>query len=187
MHTVDLVVIAVYLAGITWFGARFRSSQRSLKDYFLGGKQAPWWAIGFSIVSAETSTLTIVGTPALSFGGNMGFLQVVLGYLAARIVIVTLLLPHYFRGELFTAYELMRRRFGERVRRVAAFVVLVLASRGGRGRYPSASPGRPRRNSIDPADCRSPCSILEAHNAVIDDVVQMALYVAYALLSFWIL
>src|ERR1700681_420878 len=125
MRWIDLGVIVVYLAGITWFGTRFRESQKTLKDYLLGGRSAPWWAISLSIVSAETSTLTIVGTPALSFGGNMGFLQIVLGYLAARIVIVTLLLPHYFRGELFTAYELMRRRFGERVRRVTAFVFLV--------------------------------------------------------------
>ena len=96
----DLATIAVYLIAITWFGARFRKSQRSLKDYFLGGHTAPWWAISLSIVSAETSTLTVIGTPALSFGGNFEFLQLVLGYLLARIVISTLFLPHYFRGEM---------------------------------------------------------------------------------------
>ena len=100
----DLAIILVYLAGITWFGARFRGSQKTLNDYFLGGRQAPWWAIALSIVSAETSTLTIIGTPALAYGGNLGFLQIVLGYLLARIVISVLFLPHYFRGELFTAY-----------------------------------------------------------------------------------
>ena len=116
-HALDLAVIAAYLAGITWFGARFRKSQRTLGDYFLGGKTVPWWAIALSIVSAETSTLTIISTPALAFTGNYGFLQVVLGYLAARIVIVPLFLPAYFRGDMFTAYELMRRRFGDRIRR----------------------------------------------------------------------
>src|SRR3974377_2393487 len=120
MRWADLGVIAAYLGGITWFGARFRSSQRSLKDYFLGGKTAPWWAIALSIVSAETSTLTVIGTPALSFQGNFGFLKVVLGYLLARIVISALFLPAYFRGEMFTAYELMRRRFGERIRKLTA-------------------------------------------------------------------
>ena len=85
----------------------------------------PWWAISLSIVSAETSTLTIVGTPALAFGGNLGFLQIVLGYLLARIVISVLLLPQYFRGEMFTAYELMRRRFGERIRKLTASIFLV--------------------------------------------------------------
>jgi SSS family transporter len=125
MRYVDLAVIAGYLVAITWFGARFRSGQKNLRDYFLGGRTAPWWAISLSIVSAETSTLTIIGTPALAFSGNLGFLQIVLGYLLARIVISVLFLPHYFRGEMFTAYELMRRRFGERVRKLTASIFLV--------------------------------------------------------------
>ena len=121
-----MAVIVAYLAGITWFGAQFRSSQHTLRDYFLGGKTAPWWAIALSIVSAETSTLTVIGTPPLAFGGNFAFLQLVLGYLLARLVIATFFLPAYFRGEMFTAYELMRRRFGERIRRLTAAAFLVL-------------------------------------------------------------
>ncbi len=126
MRWLDLGVIVVYLLAITWFGARFRASQKTLRDYFLGGHSAPWWAIGLSIVSAETSTLTVIGTPALSFNGNFQFLQLVLGYLLARIVICVLFLPQYFRGEMFTAYELMRRRFGERIRRLTAGTFLIL-------------------------------------------------------------
>src|SRR5579871_6819312 len=126
MRWLDLTIVALYLGGITWFGARFRKSQRTLSDYFLGGKTVPWWAIALSIVSAETSTLTIISTPALSFAGNYGFLQIVFGYLAARIVISTLFLPAYFRGEMFTAYELMRRRFGERIRKLTAGTFLIL-------------------------------------------------------------
>ena len=88
-----------------------RSSQKNLRDYFLG--RADGALVGRRpFVLAETSTLTIVGTPALAFGGNLGFLQIVLGYLLARIVISVLFLPQYFRGEMFTAYELMRRRLG---------------------------------------------------------------------------
>src|SRR5450755_837252 len=123
---IDCAILVLYLVGITLFGARFRRGQKSLRDYFLGGRTAPWWAISLSIVSAETSTLTILGTPALAFNGNMGFLQIVLGYLLARIVISLLFLPQYFRGEMFTAYELMRRRFGERIRRLTAGTFLVL-------------------------------------------------------------
>ena len=126
MRYFDLGVILFYLVGITWFGARFRNSQKSLKDYFLGGRSTPWWAIGFSIVSAETSTLTVIGTPGISFRGDFGFLQVVLGYLLARVVISTLFLPHYFRGEMYTAYELMQRRFGPDIRRLTAGSFLLL-------------------------------------------------------------
>lgn len=124
MHVLDWSVIAVYLLGITWFGWQFRRRQSNLREYFLGGRSAPWWAIALSIVSAETSTLTIVGTPALSFRGNFAFLQVVLGYLLARILISVVLLPAYFRGEMFTAYQLMERRFGPRIRRLTATIFL---------------------------------------------------------------
>ena len=126
MRWADLAIIAAYLAGITWFGAHFRSSQKSLRDYFLGGRTVPWWAIALSIVSAETSTLTIIGTPPLSFKDNLGFLQLVLGYLLARMAISALFLPAYFRGELYTAYELMCKRFGERIRRLTAGTFLLL-------------------------------------------------------------
>src|SRR5579863_7924189 len=111
MGFVDIGVILAYLAGVTWFGARFRSGQKDIRDYFLGGQSAPWWAIALSIVSAETSTLTIVGTPALSFRGNFAFLQLVFGYLLARVVISALLLPAYFRSRIFTAYQLIQQRF----------------------------------------------------------------------------
>jgi SSS family transporter len=126
MRYLDLGVILLYLIGITWFGARFRKSQKTLKDYFLGGREAPWWAIAFSIVSAETSTLTVIGTPALAFNGDLGFLQVVFGYLLARIIISLLFLPHYFRGEMFTAYELMQIRFGDHIRKLTAGSFLLL-------------------------------------------------------------
>src|SRR3954469_11164859 len=125
MRYIDLAVILAYLVAITWFGSRFRGSQKTLKDYFLGGRTTPWWAIAFSIVSAETSMLTVIGTPALAFSGNLGLLQVVLGYLLARIVISVVFLPQYFRGEMYTAYELMRRRFGEKVRTLTASIFLV--------------------------------------------------------------
>lgn len=124
----DLAIIAAYLAGVTWFGARFRKQQRSLKDYFLGGKSAPWWAIALSIVSAETSTLTIIGTPPLAYAGSFVFLQVVLGYLLARLVISAIFLPQYFKGQLFTAYGLMERRFGPRTRRVTSGIFLITRS-----------------------------------------------------------
>ncbi len=128
MRPIDLAVIIAYLAGVTWFGARFRKNQHSLKDYFLGGQTAPWWAIALSIVSAETSTLTIIGTPPLAYGGSFVFLQVVFGYLAARVVISAIFLPQYFKGQMFTAYALMERRFGTRTRKVTSAIFMVTRS-----------------------------------------------------------
>src|SRR5512146_670055 len=121
----DLVIIAAYLAGITAFGLRFRKKQRSLKDYFLADRNIPWWAISLSIVAAETSTLTIISVPGLAYDTNFCFLQLVLGYLVGRIIISFLLIPQYFRGELFTAYQLIERRFGQRLRSLTAGLFLI--------------------------------------------------------------
>src|SRR6202045_1644368 len=121
----DFAILVVYLAGITLFGARFRRGQKTLRDYFLGGRTAPWWALACSIVATETSTLTIIGTPAIAYGGSLGFLQLVLGYLVARVILCVVLIPQYFQGEFYTAYQLLERRFGVRMRSAAAVTFLV--------------------------------------------------------------
>jgi SSS family transporter len=195
MRPVDLGVIIAYLVFITWFGARFKESQKSLKDYFLGGRGAPWWAIAFSIVSAETSTLTVIGTPAISFAGNFTFLQLILGYLLGRLVISFVFLPHYFRGELFTAYELMQRRFGPHVRKFTAGTFLVLRALAEGVRVFAVSIvvsiilGTGELASIAVIVCLTLFYTFEGGmTAVIwTDVIQMILYIGGALLSFFLL
>ena len=125
LDKLDLAIIALYLIGITLFGLRFRKRQRSLRDYFLAGRDIPWWAIALSIVAAETSTLTIISIPGLAYDTNLTFLQVVMGYLVGRVVISFVLLPHYFRGDLYTAYELIERRFGRGLRSLTAGLFLL--------------------------------------------------------------
>ncbi len=125
LNKLDFAIIAIYLAGITLFGLRFRKKQRTLRDYFLAGRDIPWWAIALSIVAAETSTLTIISIPGLAYDTNLTFLQVVMGYVVGRIIISFLLLPHYFRGDLYTAYELIERRFGRTLRSVTAGLFLL--------------------------------------------------------------
>jgi SSS family solute:Na+ symporter len=125
LDRLDFAIIALYLAGITLFGLRFRKRQRTLRDYFLAGRDIPWWAIALSIVAAETSTLTIISIPGLAYDTNLTFLQVVFGYVAGRFIISFVLLPHYFRGDLFTAYELIERRFSPRLRLLTSGLFLL--------------------------------------------------------------
>ena len=124
IHPVDLVIVIAYLVGVTLLGLRFRQQQHNLQDYFLGGRSAPWWALSFSIVATETSTLTIIGTPAVAYSGNLTFLQLVFGYIVGRVLITIFFLPGYFRGEYLTAYALIEKRFGARMRSVAAITFL---------------------------------------------------------------
>ncbi|HZR32246.1 MAG TPA: sodium:solute symporter [Terriglobales bacterium] len=125
LDRLDLIIITLYLTGVTLFGLRFRKRQRSLRDYFLADRTIPWWAIALSIVAAETSTLTIISIPGLAYDTNLAFLQVVFGYLIARIIISIIFIPAYFRGEMLTAYQLIERRFGPRLRSVAAGLFLL--------------------------------------------------------------
>jgi SSS family transporter len=125
----DLILIALYLAGITLFGLRFRGGKnapsKSLKSYFLADRSVPWWAIALSIVSAETSTLTIISIPGVAFTGDFGFLQVVIGYMLGRIVVAFLFLPRYFQGEMLTAYQLIDQRFGGALHKTTAGLFLL--------------------------------------------------------------
>src|SRR5712664_1279598 len=131
---IDYAVLLLYLAGITIFGVMFRKSQRTVKDYFLGDRNTSWVVISLSIVATETSTLTLIGVPALAYanyarpeqGGNFTYLQVVLGYVVARIIISLLFIPAYFRGNLLTAYELLKNRFGVQAKNFAASLFLVI-------------------------------------------------------------
>ena len=128
MRTLDLIIIFGYLIGIVLFGSWFGRKQQTTTDYFLGDRSVPWWAVAFSIVATETSTITFISVPGIAFarGGNFQFLQLVFGYLAGRIVISFLFIPSYFRGELLTVYQLLDRRFGGRIKMVAASLFVVM-------------------------------------------------------------
>ncbi len=122
---IDYAVIAGYLLAITAFGSWFARFQKTTRDYFLNDRSVPWWAICFTIVATETSTLSFIGVPAQAFAGNMTFLQLPLGYIVGRGLVSVLFIPAYFRGELYTSYELLQRRFGPEVKNIAAAIFLV--------------------------------------------------------------
>jgi SSS family transporter len=131
LNWLDYAIIGAYLAAITAFGSWFARFQKTTRDYFLTGRTVPWWGICFTIVATETSTLSFIGVPAEVFSppnarytGNMTFLQLVAGYIIGRILVSLILIPPYFRGELFTSYELLQRRFGAPVKNTAAVIFL---------------------------------------------------------------
>ncbi|MGA2898440.1 MAG: sodium transporter, partial [Acidobacteriaceae bacterium] len=205
LHALDLGVVGLYLVAITLFGLRFSrrraadgaatgaAGDRSLRGYFLANRTVPWWAIALSIVSAETSTLTIIGTPGLAFAGDFGFLQIVIGYMLGRVVVALLFLPKYFQGEMLTAYQLIDRRFGHTLHKVTAglFLLTRAAAEGVRVFAVSIVVGI----AIGTGDVLS-IAIISAltllytfeggMTAVIwTDVVQMAIYVGGTLVAIW--
>jgi len=128
MKALDLAIIFGYLIGIVLFGTWFARKQKTTSDYFLGERSVPWWAVAASIVATETSTITFVSVPGIAFarGGNFQFLQLVFGYLLGRIVIALLFIPSYFRGDLMTVYQLLDRRFGGKIKVLAASLFVIM-------------------------------------------------------------
>lgn len=124
----DYLVIGAYLLAITAFGSWFARFQKTTRDYFLTDRSVPWWAVCFTVVATETSTLTFIGIPAAAYSGNMTFLQLALGYVIGRVIVSLLFIPAYFRGDLFTSYELLQQRFGTRVKTLSAVIFLITRS-----------------------------------------------------------
>ncbi len=128
MQTLDLIIIFGYLIGITLFGVLYSGKQETTADYFVGDRSVPWWAIAMSIVATETSTITFISVPGIAFAknGNFEFLQLVFGYMVGRVVISLLFIPMYFKGELFTVYQLLGDRFGEKVKMLASSLFVIM-------------------------------------------------------------
>ena len=121
----DWLVIVLYLLGMVALGLWFGKDQRNTRDYFLGGRSLPWWGVGLSIVATETSALTFIGVPALAYGGNLTFIQIIIGYVIARIILAVVLVPHYFKGEIYSPYQLFANAFGPSARRTAGVFFLI--------------------------------------------------------------
>ena len=124
----DFAVLAVYLVGVVAFGLWVGRDQKGAADYMLGDRNIPWWGLLFSIVATETSTVTFLSIPGFAWSRDFTFIQLPLGYVIGRLLVVALLLPHYFAGEYFTAYEVLRKRFGGAVGQAASFLFIVTRS-----------------------------------------------------------
>ena len=122
---IDFLVVLLYLAGVIVFGVIISGRQRTTSDYFLGGRQIPWWAVLFSVVATETSTLTFISIPAVAYGGNLTFLQITFGYIVGRALVSLVFLPKYFQGSLTTAYQFLGIRFGGSMRNIASSTFMV--------------------------------------------------------------
>lgn len=129
---VDQWILAVYLLGVLGIGIWAGRGRRDLVGYVLASRDMPWWALLGSIVATETSSATFLSVPGISFlpGGDLRFLQLALGFILGRCLVVALLLPGYFRGEILSAYELLEHRFGVAAKRAASLLFLVARNLG---------------------------------------------------------
>ncbi len=120
----DWTVVAAFLAAVLVLGLKAAGRQRSTRDYFLGDRSLPWWAVALSIIATETSAATYIGTPGIAYRGSWHFLQMALGFVLARVFIALFVLKVYYRAEVVTVYGFLRSRFGEGARSIAALLFL---------------------------------------------------------------
>ena len=120
--SLDYGILVLYLIGVTILGSWFGKYQKDTRDYFLGDRNLPWWAVCFSVVATETSTLTFISIPGVAYLTNLNFLQLTFGYFIGRIIISFVFLPAYYKGELSTAYEFLGNRFGLRMRNFSSVI-----------------------------------------------------------------
>ncbi len=123
--TADWCVLLLYLVGVTAIGSLFAKGQKTTKDYLLGGKQVPWWAVSLAIIATETSALTFIGVPSLAFFGSIAFIQIIVGYVIARVLIALIILPTYYKQEIFSPYEVLRLRIGETAKNTAGVIFFI--------------------------------------------------------------
>lgn len=191
----DYAVLSFYLIASAILGSLIGRGQKNINDYFLAGKQVPWWAVSFSIVATETSTLTFIGAPAIAYAGSLAFLQVIFGYFVGRLLVSFILIPSYFRGEIQTAYEVLNHRFGRQVQNFSALLFQVSRSLADGVRL--FATGLVLSVVTDLSDQWSVViigvvtiiyTLYGGMRAVIwNDVVQLILYVAGATLAFFII
>jgi SSS family solute:Na+ symporter len=124
VRPLDLAVIIVYLVVIAAIGLKLSGRQRSATDYFVGERQLPWWAVCFSVVATETSTLTVISVPGVAYLGSFSFTELACGYLIGRVLVAVFMLPMYIRGDLVSAYQFLGRRFGPYVQGLASLTFL---------------------------------------------------------------
>ena len=126
--TVDLLILLAYMAGVVALGTWVGRATRSAADFMVGGRDLPWWVILFSIVATETSTVTFLSIPGFAYGRDMTWLQIVIGFVVGRFLVSFLLLPQYFKGNFYTAYEVLDRRFGGATKQTASLIFIITRS-----------------------------------------------------------
>ena len=127
---VDWLVIVFYLLAVIGLGVWLGRGQRNTRDYFLGGRDLPWWGVALSILATETSALTFIGVPAIAYAGDLGFMQIVLGYAVGRVILAVVMVPYYFRNEIYSPYALLGRAFGASAQKLGAVFFLVAGTLG---------------------------------------------------------
>src|SRR5437762_5474685 len=124
---IDGLIIVVYFAVITAVGLYMGRREDSLNDFALGGRRVPWWAVMASIIAAETSAATFIGTPGEGYKfKSLAYAQLVIGLILGRMLVAGIFLRPYYRYRVYTVYDYLSVRFGNRSKNFTSILFLVM-------------------------------------------------------------
>ncbi len=118
---VNWIVLILFLAGTTYIGHLTRGGTGTMRGFFLGGRNIPWWAVGGSIIATQTSALTFIAVPAVVFkdGGNLTFHQMIYGMVIGNLLMAFLFVKAYYEREIYSPYDFIENRLGSYVSHLA--------------------------------------------------------------------
>ncbi|SFF73145.1 transporter, SSS family [Halobacillus alkaliphilus] len=122
---IDYVIFIVYILGTALVGAAFGKKQKSTKDYFLGGRSIPWWAIGLSVMATQASAITFIGAPGWGYDGGLTRMTTFINVPLAMAFLIATIVPFFYKTEVYTAYEYLERRFDVKTRTLTAALFLI--------------------------------------------------------------
>src|SRR2546430_13438720 len=129
---IDSTVLLLYFVLIISIGLYMGRKEEDLKDFALGGRRIPWWAVLASLVAAETSAGTFFGTPGEGFTHrDYTYLQLAFGTIIGRVLVSYIFIKPYYDYKVFSIYEYLTARFGVASKNAASAVFMftrVLAS-----------------------------------------------------------
>jgi Na+/proline symporter len=124
---IDALIILIYFVGIVTVGLYMGRRENSLHDFALGGRRVPWWAVMASIIAAETSAATFLGVPVEGFVTlSLSYAQVVFGLILGRVLVGYVFLKPYYRYKVYTVYDYLAIRFGDRSKNYVSILFLVM-------------------------------------------------------------
>ncbi len=126
LGAVDYAVMILYLAATGILGSSFFKRRSTAQEYFLGGRSMSWLPVGISIIAADMSAITVMGTPAWAYSHNLELLWNTAGYVLVAPIVIIVFVPFYSRLNLYTAYEYLERRFDLKVRLLTSALFLIL-------------------------------------------------------------
>ena len=124
----DWAVVALIFFVTTWIGHRMAGRPATIREFFLGGKRLPWYAVAGSIIATEISAVTLISLPATVFmdGGNLTYLQIgIIGSFVARWLVALIIVPAFYEKEIYSPYDYMGARLGEGVRRTTTVLFTI--------------------------------------------------------------